>query len=355
MAMYKYICLDGAPYERGIKYGQQAKNEVGESLALYRELFAEYTNMEWIEAVTKAKRFSSFIENYLPDSLEEMRGLAEGAGVAYGDILALNCRSELMFALPDGCTSAIIPPAASADGRPYLAQTWDWLAPARKSVVIVEICQSPLPTIIMACEAGLIGGKGVNSAGIGCGLNALGVGRGKLGTPLHVMYRGIMNAGKISDAIEAVSKPERAGSGNFFIGSSEGIVLNLEFTPENFDVMMADDQPLAHANHFLSPLLAGEDKLKANFACSYPRCHRAGQLLRAKSGKLTQDDVWEILADHLGYPDSICNHEDQRDAEWSRYCTVYGVYIDLVQHVLWVTPGNPCERRWQSYRLHPDE
>lgn len=355
MAMYKYICLDGTPYERGCEYGRQAKEEVGESLALYRELFAAYANMQWSTAVTKAKRFLPFIESYLPDSIDEMRGIAEGAGVAHEDILALNCRSELMFALPDGCTSAIIPPAASADGQPYLAQTWDWLAPARKSVVVVEIRQPPLPTIIMACEAGLIGGKGVNSAGIGCGLNALGVGRGKLGTPLHIMYRGIMNAVKISDAIEAVSRPERAGSGNFFMGSSEGIVLNLEFTPENFDVMMADDLPLAHANHYLSPLLAGEDKLKANFACSFPRYHRAGQLLRAKSGALTREDVCEILADHVGYPDSICNHEDPRDAEWSRYCTVYGVFIDLVQHVLWVAPGNPCERHWQPYRLRQGE
>ncbi|MCC8193068.1 MAG: C45 family autoproteolytic acyltransferase/hydrolase [Deltaproteobacteria bacterium] len=112
---FPHIRIEGSPHERGLTYGRLAAERIGNSLSLYRELFETYASLKWEEAVRRAALFEPSITEYLPDAIEEMRGIAEGAGVSYGDILALNCRSELMFALPDGCTSAIIPPEASAD------------------------------------------------------------------------------------------------------------------------------------------------------------------------------------------------------------------------------------------------
>ncbi|MDR1518874.1 MAG: C45 family peptidase [Planctomycetota bacterium] len=351
VANFPFIRIAGDPSARGRQYGEGAADRIGASLLLYRKLFSAYASMTWEQAIKKAKGFEPFIGQYLPDAIGEMRGIAEGSGFTYEDILALNCRSELMFAPPDGCTSAIVPPEAAADKKTYIAQTWDWLRPAQDACVVVELHQRPLPSLIMACEAGLIGGKGVNAAGIGCGMNALGIGWGKLGTPLHLIYRGIMNSVKISDSIEAVSKTERAGCANFIIGSAEGMALNLEFTPENFDVSFAEHAPLAHGNHFLSPILAPEDKLKAQFPCSFPRYHRAKMLLEERRGRLTRESLFEIMADHVNYPDSVCSHEDERDAEWSRYCTIFGFLADLAEREIWIAPGNPCESEWRSYRL----
>jgi isopenicillin-N N-acyltransferase-like protein len=350
---FPYICVEGAPRARGTEYGRRAAAQIGVSLGMYRELFEAYASMTWEQAVRKAGCFEEPIKAYLPDALEEMLGIAEGAGVSYGDILALNCRSELMFALPDGCTSMVIPPEASADGRPYIAQNWDWLAPARESCVVLELHQHPLPAILTICEAGMVGGKGVNSAGIGCGMNALGIGRGQIGTPLHVLFRGVMNSVKISDAIEAVARPGRAGCGNFFMGSAEGFVLHLEFSPDDFDVLMAEEHGLAHANHYLSPVFVGRDKLKSLFTCSYPRLHRARTLLRRFHGKLDRAVVAQILADHGNFPDSPCNHEDPRDATWGRYATIYGFFVDLAARALWVTNGNPCCGEWHPFYLRP--
>jgi isopenicillin-N N-acyltransferase-like protein len=349
--IFQHIRVDGTPYLRGKQYGSAASEKIGLCLRLYRELFEAYASLRWEEATAKALLFEPFIREYLPEAAEEMRGLAEGAGADYLDILALNCRSELMFALPDGCTSAVIPPAASADGKPYLAQTWDWLKPAQDRCVVLELHQEPLPTLLMVCEAGFIGGKGVNGAGLGCGLNALGIGRGRLGVPLHVLYRGIMNSVKISDAIEAVSGAARAGCGNFLIGAAEGLVMHLEFTPENFDVRMAGKQALAHANHYLSPLFMGQDTLKGMFPCSFPRLHRMGARLDEEQGRLSRELLLDILADHVNFPDSVCSHEDPRDARWSRYCTVYGLFIDLAGRALWVSQGNPCEKNWLCFSL----
>lgn len=352
---FPHIRIEGSPHERGITYGRLAAERIGNSLSLYHELFEAYASMQWDEAVRRAGLFEPAIRDYLPDALEEMRGIAEGAGVAYGDILALNCRSELLFALPDGCTSVVIPPEASGEGKACIAQTWDWLKPAHDATIILEVHQAPLPSLMIACEAGMVGGKGVNSAGIGCGLNALGIGSGRVGVPLHILYRGVMNAVKISDAIEAVAKPARAGCGNFFIGSAEGLVLHLEFTPDNFDVLMADTRGMAHANHFLSPMLAGRDALKTALPCTFARRFRAQKLLDTFHGALDRETICTtVLADHVDFPDSVCSHEDPKDARWSRFCTIYGMFVDLCARTLWISWANPCEGAWEPFCLHPD-
>jgi len=162
-----------------------------------------------------------------------------------------------------------------------------------------------------------------------------------------------MNSVKISDAIEAVAKPVRAGCGNFFIGSAEGFALHLEFSPDDFDVLMAEECSLAHTNHYLSPVFIGQDKLKSLFACSYPRLHRARTLLRRFHGKLDRAVVQRILADHDNFPDSLCNHEDPRDTQWSRYATIYGFFVDLAARALWVTNSNPCYGEWHPFYLRP--
>ena len=351
---FPHVCIEGTPHERGVTYGRLASKRIGNSLSLYRELFEVYASMKWEDAVRRAALFEPAIKEYMPDAVAEMSGIAEGAGVTYGDILTLNCRSELMFALPDGCTSAVIPPEATADGKTYIAQTWDWLKPAYDTCIVLEVHQHPLPTLMIVCEAGMIGGKGINSAGIGCGMNALGIGSGRIGVPLHVMYRGIMNSVKISDSIEAVAKPKRAGCGNFFIGSAEGIGLHLEFTPDAFDVMMPDTNSLAHANHFLSPLFREKDTLKTALPCSFPRQFRAQKKLDQLHASLTRENICTaVLSDHVNFPDSVCSHEDPLDAQWSRFCTIYGVCMDLCARTLWVSHANPCEGKWEPFYLHP--
>jgi isopenicillin-N N-acyltransferase-like protein len=114
---------------------------------------------------------------------------------------------------------------------------------------------------------------------------------------------------------------------------------------------MAGKQALAHANHYLSPLFMGQDTLKGRFPCSFPRLHRMSARLDEEQGRLSRELLWDILADHVNFPDSVCNHEDPRDAVWSRYCTVYGLFIDLAGRALWVSQGNPCEKNWIRFGL----
>lgn len=93
---FPHIILTGGPRERGRQHGEAAGKQIRVSLDLYAKLFNVYAALSWEDAKKKALRFEDSIAKYLPDALEEMQGIAEGCGLGYGDILALNCRSELM-------------------------------------------------------------------------------------------------------------------------------------------------------------------------------------------------------------------------------------------------------------------
>lgn len=67
-------------------------------------------------------QYEPFLSSRVPAYLEEMAGLAKGAGVALADIIAINVRTEITFGMfSDGCTSL----SWKGDGFDYVAQNWD--------------------------------------------------------------------------------------------------------------------------------------------------------------------------------------------------------------------------------------
>lgn len=352
---FQKIILQGAPKERGLQYGKAAADKIKVSVEMYKALFKAYANLSWDECKKRAEAFVPFIEGYFPAAIEEMRGIAEGAGLEFGDILALNCRSEMMFssATTEGCSVLGVTSEMTDDGKPYIAQTWDWILPARDISLVLEIRQAPLPTILTVVEAGMVGGKGLNSAGIGVALNALSSTKGTVGLPLHILYRGILNAWKLTDAIEAVTYYKRAGAGNFTIGADSDQALFIEYVPDMYDLIYAEDGFVAHTNHYLSPMLAPRDLMRNLSSDTFTRLGQLRKLVKKNRGKLNRAKIIEIFSDHLNYPDSICSHPDPKDEEIMRVCTVYAMVLDLKERTLWLSNGNPCETEFYPFCLMP--
>lgn len=350
MSGYPFLTLTGTARERGYQYGSQVPELIKKNIAFYRTMFEGF-GVPWETAGKISKKFEPFIRDYYPEALEEISGVAEGANLSYEDILTINCRSEILFAKPDGYTTFGILPEQSCDGHTYLGQTWDWLKPARDTTVILEVHVEGQPKILIAVEAGIIGGKGLNSEGIGVCLNALSTGKGGLGVPLHILYRAILAQTNISNALEAVTQTQRAGCGNFAIGSAQGFLMCVEYTPENFDVLMPIDKPMCHTNHYLSPLFRPQDTFKRDLTETFVRLNRLERLAYGLKRPFTQKDMWRILSDHANYPDSICSHQDPKDPVTRRFCTIYTLVMDLNERTFCITEGEPCDQKISSYVL----
>jgi isopenicillin-N N-acyltransferase-like protein len=315
---------------------------------MYRTIFRRYASLDLPDVRARARAFVPALDEFDPELLPEMEGIAEGAGVEPDDVLAINLRTEIMFGLNASGTSSgsreCTAVCATGPGRPTIAaQNWDWKPAARGTCVILACAPDQRPAFVTLVEAGLLAKAGVNEAGVAVMTNALtsNLDRGEPGVPYHAVLRRILTSPSFDDAVASVRDATRASSANYLIASGDGRVADLEVTPGGSDAVRAVDG-VAHANHFLWPAPRPfKDVGRADGGGSLRRQSRAEQLM--SRGVSRPDDITTILRDHVGRPDSICAHRDPATDEVEDYVTVASVVIDVQDRTMLVTEGNPCE------------
>ena len=105
--------LTGTPYEIGYQHGRQVP-----------ELIRQFHHCVLVDKASqgfrgrpqgtrddfrqRVVRVASNVQAWNPELLDEMRGIADGAGMAYQDILDLNFSTEGWGELLHGCTSLVL-------------------------------------------------------------------------------------------------------------------------------------------------------------------------------------------------------------------------------------------------------
>lgn len=359
MSRLRLIEISGPPRERGRQYGEQARAEIERSIAWYSEQFTATASLGWHDVTERAPRWEPLVEAYLPDALEEMRGIAEGAGVRYEEILALNGRGELSSGNPflddstEGCSSYSILPRTGGDGHAYCGQNWDWRTAILDTVVMLRIEQPGLPTIVMQVEAGQIGRQGANSAGIGLNANGLGVRFGAaLGMPQPYIRRKILNSWDMNAALEAVFRSQQALCTNLLFSHRDGFAIDLETTPGRHGWGYPKDGILVHTNHFRYFVPKQVETTYRYFSPdSLYRAERIERVLAGVDAAATGTQMRELirtaLSDHFGFPDGVCNHANPRHPWWDQNETVASSIVDLTTGEYWISHGNPCSNEYE--------
>jgi len=358
MAPFPHVRVEGTARERGRSYGEQAADRVHRSIEAYRDVFEHYTGWDWATVTGEAARYREPIERFEPRYLEEIAGIAEGAGVALEDVLAINVRTEVMFAAKaraavaegarlDGCTAFAVLPEASALGHTLIGQNWDWLLHAFETVVVLEARQDEGPDFVTVVEAGLLAKTGMNSSGIGLVTNAVvcDLDRGEPGVPYHVVLRGILDAENLSDALAVAQRGFRSSSANYLVAAADGLAVDIEAVPGDFSTLhlvFPSDGVLLHTNHFLAPTLDRKDVSLWIMPDSPFRLERVRARVGHARRGLTIEDFQSVLADHANHPSGICCHPDPRSERHDQGATVASVVMDLRTKVMWVADGHPC-------------
>ncbi len=365
MSAFPHVRVAGGPYERGRSYGEQASARVATSIAAYREVFAEYAGWDWAHVREQAAAYLAPIAARYPKAVDEMRGIADGAGTDETDILAINVRTEVMFAAkarqaeasgavppgasatPHECSAFAVLPEASSNGHTLIGQNWDWLLHCFDTVVVLEAEQEDGPDFVTVVEAGLLAKSGMNSSGIGLVTNALVTNedRGEPGLPYHVMLRAILDAEVISDALEALQAGRRSSSANYLLAHRDGIAVDIEAAPGDFGrlyLTYPDDGVILHTNHFLTDRLHARDVSTWAMPDSPFRLERLRSAVRAAGPTLALDDFRSMFADHANFPSGVCCHPDPRLGRLEQGATVASVLMDLDERTMWVADGHPC-------------
>ncbi|AQA14906.1 MULTISPECIES: C45 family autoproteolytic acyltransferase/hydolase [Streptomyces] len=366
--------ISGPPAERGRQYGEAARGKIGAALAYYEEAFGESSGLTWAQVTARAERWLEPVRGYAPELVEEMTGIAEGAGVGLLDVLALNARGEIIYdqtfarmraradavadvaddrEVTDGCTSFAVLGEASGDGHVYCGQNWDWRAGAADTVLMLRIVQPPHPTVIMQVEAGQIGRQGANSAGIALNANGLG-GRfdDTVGLPQTVIRRRVLDSESISEAVDVLCRTRGHIASNALLTCREGFALDLETTPGAHGWLYPDQGLLVHGNHYQTTVpvqLAA--RYRPESSDSLIRVPRAEAGLRRLREATTPDEsrklIHQAMSDHLGHPEGLCTHPDTRQPPVKWWMTLLSSCVDLTSGDYHVTPGTPCDHEYQ--------
>lgn len=86
---FPFVTVSGTPFERGRQYGAAVPERVKKSVALYGDQLAKL-GYSAAEKTRLIEEFAGEIANFGAHYIEEMRGIAEGAGVAFDDIVMID-------------------------------------------------------------------------------------------------------------------------------------------------------------------------------------------------------------------------------------------------------------------------
>ncbi|WP_432941699.1 C45 family autoproteolytic acyltransferase/hydrolase [Kribbella sp. CA-253562] len=362
--------------DRGAQYGEAARAPIERSLDFYTQSVARATGLPWADVVARAPHWVPLIEDFAPDLVEEIRGIALGANRSFEEILALNVRGELLRGNPfgtrpaagndgtgdgrtdgsdDGCTSFALLPAANPVGHVYAGQNWDLYSGVADTVVVLRIEQPGKPTIIGHVEAGQVARHGANSAGIALNANGLGAGFGSgLGVPGTVVRRKALECWDLHDALLAIFDARQSLSSNILLTHRDGFAIDVETTPGRHGWMYPTDGLLVHGNHFQSfvpPQI--NDTYKPFSVDSLYRLPRVESgLAQVRLDGTTEEAVARIvqttMSDHFGHPNAVCQHADPRRHPLDRNETIVSSLVDLTTGTYRLTPGLPCTHSYQQ-------
>lgn len=362
---YPHVRVAGGPRERGRQYGEQAGERVRRSVEAYAAVYEDLAGLTWREVLATASTYAGAIERFEPRYLEEMRGLAEGSGQTLEAILAINVRTEIMFAAkareaaagrhgaeggspagrPGECTSVAALPSVTDSGHTLLAQNWDWLPHTRDTVVVLEAEQEEGPAYVTIVEAGLLAKTGFNAHGVAVATNALvcDADAGEVGVPYHVCLRALLDAEHLPAALAALQRAPRSSSANYMLAQVGGMAVDVEGMPGDYSRLRLIDPAgglLIHTNHFTT---AGVHDVGLWWMPDSPfRSQRARALLAQREGPVTVPLLQTVFADHTNHPSGICAHADTRDKPTEQGETIVSLIMDLDRQVMWLADGTPC-------------
>jgi isopenicillin-N N-acyltransferase like protein len=356
---YPRIRVSGGSYERGEQYGRAARDQVLHSKAGYARAFAHAAGWSWEQALEASAPLLPVVRESFPAYVQEMEGIAEGSGLSFEDVFAMNARTEVMWAgtvrqseelrgsFARECSSFALLPTRTADRHTYVGQTWDWLVHGFESVVVLEAEQDEGPNYVTVVEAGLLAKSSLNSSGLGVCVNTLVTSedRGGAGVPFHVLIRALADCHSLTDAVYTLSKHWRSSSGNFMLGHVDGAVLNLETSPgdaHGVTPQLPENGALVHTNHFIDAPGHGTELAAYAMADSYVRLQRVQTSIRDAAQPATVTTLHEAMCDHADYPASVCCHPDPREDDAEQWATVMAVVMDLDERTLHLSEGNPC-------------
>lgn len=339
----RILRLTGTPYDMGYQHGALLRHEIRAELQdqVFETLILQ-DRVSHLLLLQHARHFEGFLPSEYRD---ELRGLADGAGLSYSDVLLLNsyhdliCEStprrglkELFFSLyplfiPQmGPTAVLSSAAATAEGDSTANALCHPLEGAfaifgqatedRKLLLGLDFASPPpyledLLLIVYRPDVGnafvAVGWPG--KVGVTIGLNEERISVAGLtspsqdasldGIPLPFLLREVLQyAGDIRTAMRLIASAERTTGYNVVIGDGKPADAQaLEFSAHQYAVFEAENDLVVRTNHYLDPSLSETQQVSSGSdnETSRARLEALSHVLSRDFGRMDSSSALNLL------------------------------------------------------------
>jgi isopenicillin-N N-acyltransferase like protein len=366
----RVVVARGDPLERGRTVGYELADLIRSSL----ELYWRYLVRRGVSAGELPGLLGPYLaaaERELPDLVELVTGMAEGAGVSFWELFCVNAFEELEPLLearsgrslgqitgaggPTGPTEATGAPGTPGDrcstvtvsgpGYTLLGHNEQWLAGDLGNVAVVVELPDDGPALVSPTLACCLPAVGMNEYRVAQGIQSLAASDDGVGIPRVLVSRHALVASSPADALRRATLPGRAGGYGHSFAFGSGSAMSIETSATRFAVNGA---PGCHTNHYTDTELA--DRAPPPSEGSLARLRRLRALVEERA-PATPGALGEILADHGGGgPQTICEHGTDEPADEAS-AIVFSMICDLDLGRMWVAPGSPCVTAYEEVEL----
>jgi isopenicillin-N N-acyltransferase like protein len=350
------IDVSGGHLEMGRQIGEARREQIQHSIANAHILIEQsYDQLEltWDGAQIQSRKYLPFVEERYPQYVDEMRGFAAGANVAFDDIMALNVMEAMTTdALHlTRCTSFAVNEQRTADGHTLVAHNEDWIPEDEDDVYVISARPNDEPPFLAMTYGGLLPNVGFNAYGIAQLIDSVYPTDSRIGIPRLVVSRAVLASRRISGAIGRALVPHRAAGYNHLMVHESGEMYSIEVSARRFEILHGTDGYLVHTNHYLAPQMKEIESEPEELISSRVRYFRANRILRQSSSH-TIKTLQAIQKDHVNLPNSICNHAVEWSDPLDREKTINAMVIDLTAREMHICWGNPCQNMYHTYHLN---
>ncbi len=334
----RFLYTKGTNREIGRAIGKKQRKEI-------KQVLSKLKNDNKLFVL--AKKMLQRHRKVFPGFVEELEGMAEGAGVDFLKLFAFNCFEYNLYKFSEHkekCTTIFW---QGKSGR-FVGHNEDGDAIHQDKILLVNAAVNNKCSFLTLNYPGLLCGDtvSVNSHRIVHAVNTLYPEKKfKEGFVRSFIGRALLESPSIEYSNKILSSyPNFEGLHVLIYSGKERRGIAVEtIGPENFKINL-DKNFYIHSNHYIfPPFKNGPQKISAS---SLNRIKKGIYLLN-HSGELNLEKIKSILSDHRGFPLNICRHQNG-----DMSMTLASGIVDINNWSVYAANGNPCQNKYFKIKYH---
>jgi isopenicillin-N N-acyltransferase-like protein len=352
--------LAGTPGQIGAAHGESQRERIRE----YADVFLGFMVKNAAVSITEESMWARWApqvgvnQRMAPALIEEMQGIARGAGLPFERIFLLNSLLDLncfrYFDMLDnfGACSTFAVVSEAGTGKTLIGQTYDMAEFHQKYVTLLRLKPSQGPRQLVFTFCGIVGAAGQNEHGIAVNINYLSARDAGYGRLHSVTVRQILAQKALADALTPPVCAPRAGGAHYLIADAHGNINSIETTATKHAIFYPEGNAIGHTNHYLAPRLQDVEYIRpGSIGSSLARFTALRRFLRDKGNELTVQGLKELTRNHTSYPRSICAHGAEFEPAGAKGRTVSAMVQVPADHVIHITQGCACENPYHPVEM----